>query len=257
MKIRQANSPPVLVPKTLITNILILDTASGAGHVALSMNGKLSAQQPLSTPRRQAEEIFPAIAALLDKQNLPLGELQALAVSTGPGAFTSLRVGLTAAKSLAEVGGIPLIGISNVAAAARLAPGFPAAILLPASRGEFFHSVATLPPLDANGQQPPEPSLSAVDLVRPEAWLAGLESPPRYVLSPSAEFLDFAADRLHGESRCLLISGSWLQQLASLAQDRYQRAAFDDPLFLDAAYARKEDADNSWSDLRFSPSPSP
>lgn len=256
MNIGEGNSPSALVPNTLITNILILDTASGAGHVALSIDGKLSAQQPLSTPRRQAEEVFPAIAALLDKQKLPLGEIQALAVSTGPGAFTSLRVGLTAAKSLAEVAGIPLIGISNVAAAARLAPGFPAVIVLPASRGEFFLSVATLPPPDASGQPLPEPALSAVDLVRPEAWLAALESPPRYVLSPSAEFLDFVADRLPGESRCLLISGSWLQQLASLAQDRYRRAAVDDPLFLDAAYARKVDADNSWRDLRLAASPS-
>lgn len=242
-----------LARSTLTTNILILDTASGAGHVALSAGGKLHAQRPLSTPRQQAEQIFPAIAAILEEHKLRLADLQAVAVSTGPGAFTSLRVGLTAAKSLAEVSGLPLIGISSMAAVARLAPGFPAAILLPASRGEFFLSVASMEPPGAIDSPPREPSLSEVELVQPESWLSGLGAPPRYVLSPSAELLDLAAERLPVESRCLLISGNWLPQLASLAHDRYLSEAFDDPLVLDAAYARKVDADNSWQDIRLSP----
>lgn len=240
--------------RTLATNILILDTASGAGHVALSTGGKLHAQRALSTPRQQAEQIFPAIAAILEERELRLADLQAVAVSTGPGAFTSLRVGLTAAKSLAEAAGLPLIGISSMAAVARLAPGFPTAILLPASRGEFFLSVASMEPLGAIDPLPREPSLSEVELVRPESWLSGLAAPPRYVLSPSAELLDLAAERLPVESRCLLISGSWLAQFASLAHDRYSRGAFDDPLVLDAAYARKVDADKSWRDLHLASS---
>ncbi|MCC6265659.1 MAG: tRNA (adenosine(37)-N6)-threonylcarbamoyltransferase complex dimerization subunit type 1 TsaB [Bryobacterales bacterium] len=234
----------------MTANILILDTASGAGAVAFSMDGNLRSRRSLSAPRRQAEEIFPAIDAILVESGLRLKELQAVAVSTGPGAFTSLRVGLTAAKSLAEVGGLPLIGISSMAAVALLAPGFPAAMLLPASRGEFFLSVATLPP-PAEGEPPlAEPLLTEVELVRPESWLTSRPAPPRYVLSPSPEILDLAADQLPAESRCLLIPGNWLPQLAALAQDRYLRAAFDDPLRLDAAYARKADADKSWQDPR-------
>ena len=236
--------------RTLTTNILILDAASGAGAVALSADGKLSAQRSLSTPRRQAEEIFPAIEAVLEEGGLRLKDLQAVAVSTGPGAFTSLRVGLTTAKSLAEEEELPLIGISNMAAVARLAPGFPSAILLPASRGEFFLSVATLPP-PAEGAPPRvEPLLAEVELVRPESWLAGLPVPPRYVLSPSAELLDLTAEQLPAESRCILIPGNCLPSLAALAQDRYSRAAFDDPLRLDAAYARKGAADKNWQDPR-------
>lgn len=223
--------------------------------MALSLNGKLIADRPLSTPRQQAEQIFPAIAAVLEGQKLRLGDLQAMAVCTGPGAFTSLRVGLAAAKSLSEVTGLPLIGISSIAAVARLAPGFPAAIVLPASRGEYFFSIAT--PASPGADQPSlqEPALSEVELVKPESWLLALERPPRYVLSPSAEFLDQATDRLSEESRCLLISGSRLVQLASIAYERYTAGAFDDPLGLDAAYARKKDADNSWRDHRLSPNP--
>lgn len=241
----------------MTTNILILDTASGAGHVALASDGRVCAQRALSTPRQQAEQIFPAIASVLEERALRLEDLQAVAVSTGPGAFTSLRVGLTAAKSLAEAAGLPLIGISNMQAVARLTPGFPAALLLPASRGEFFRSIATSP-LPVQGEGPPaEPSLSEVALVQPDSWLEGLGAIPRYILSPSAEFLDAVAEHSPEGARCLLISRSWVPQLASLAWDRYRSRAFDDPLRLDAAYARKADADKSWRDPRLAPSPVP
>ncbi|MDZ7638381.1 MAG: tRNA (adenosine(37)-N6)-threonylcarbamoyltransferase complex dimerization subunit type 1 TsaB [Bryobacterales bacterium] len=236
------------------SHILILDTAVGAGRVALTMGERALAQRALSSPRQQAEQIFPAAAALLEEHGLRIADLGAVAVSTGPGPFTSLRVGLTAAKSIAEVADLPLIGISSFAAVARLAPGFPAAMLLPASRGDLFLSVATMPD-DAN-LEPARllaPLLSGVVVARPESWLSTLASPPRYVLSPSPEFLDLAAETLPSECRAVLVPGNWLEQLAAIARERYLAGDFDDPLQLDAAYARKDDADQSWSDPRLAP----
>lgn len=240
-----------LVIKVLETKILILDTASGAGHAALSTGGVVRASKAFSTPRRQAEEIFPAIAALLESQRLRLSDLAAVAVATGPGAFTSLRVGLTAAKSLAEAARLPLIGISNMEAASWLAPGFPAAVFLPASRGEFFYSTVMQPPASPRDGAAAEPVCSPVELIRAEAWLAAPASPPpRYVLSPSADLLDLAAGRLPEGSHCVLISETRLEPLASIAERRFLAGQLDDPLSLDAAYARKHDADHQWSDPR-------
>ncbi|MCZ2155548.1 MAG: tRNA (adenosine(37)-N6)-threonylcarbamoyltransferase complex dimerization subunit type 1 TsaB [Bryobacterales bacterium] len=230
------------------TKILIIDTASGSGHIALASKGSVCASRDLSAPRRQAEEIFPAIAALLESRELRLENLTAITVATGPGSFTSLRVGLTAAKSLSEAAHLPLIGISNIEAAARLSPGFPAVIILPASRGEYFYATAVLVGVD--GEALEKPVCSPAELVEAEGWIASLGSPPRYIISTSNAFLDLAAERLSEESRCILISPNLLEPIASIAECRFVSGEFDDPLLLDAAYARKHDADSQWHDPR-------
>lgn len=84
-------------------------------------------------------ELIPQISALLEKHNFKAEDLQGLIAVTGPGSFTGLRVGLTAAKGLAEVLKIPiatatslelLIAASNV--------GDNVLALLDAGRGEVY-----------------------------------------------------------------------------------------------------------------------
>lgn len=66
-----------------------------------------------------------------------LGDLTAVVVVHGPGSFTGVRVGLSAAKGLCEAGGVPLIAVSRLALLA--AAGCADYALLDAGRGEFYY----------------------------------------------------------------------------------------------------------------------
>jgi tRNA threonylcarbamoyladenosine biosynthesis protein TsaB len=66
-------------------------------------------------------QLVPGIAGLLERRRLRLSHLACLAVCVGPGSFTGLRVGLAAAKGLAEVAHVPLVGVSALAALASCA----------------------------------------------------------------------------------------------------------------------------------------
>lgn len=239
----------------MIANLLLIDTASSPGRVALSGDDRFFREHPFRSPRQQAEQIFPLIRELLAERGICADALDAIAVLTGPGAFTSLRVGLTAAKGLSEALGKPLIAVSAMEAIARLAPGFPAAILLPASRGSLFLGLATLPPVEVDstveaGADPafPEPSIALVELSSPTEWRRCMPLQPRYVLSPDAAILDAAAESDGHGVHCVQVPGNPMESFAAVSWRRFAARCFADPLSLDAAYVRKVDADLSWED---------
>ncbi len=85
----------------------------------------------------QAERIFPAIAELLARNATDYADLARIAVTTGPGSFTGLRIGLSAARGLGLALDIPVIGVPSLFAIS-LAVAGPSAVLLDARRGEAY-----------------------------------------------------------------------------------------------------------------------
>jgi tRNA threonylcarbamoyladenosine biosynthesis protein TsaB len=86
----------------------------------------------------QAERLFPALDELLTRSGVTYNDLTRVAVTTGPGSFTGLRIGLSAARGLALALNIPVIGISSLVALSLAATGDPIAVLLDAKRGEAY-----------------------------------------------------------------------------------------------------------------------
>ncbi len=118
--------------------ILVFDTATTLAVVGVgTADGGLAAEASWSAGYRHGEELLGRIDGVLGAAGVGLGDLGAIVVGTGPGAFTGLRVGLATAKGLAIGLGIPLVGISTgvalVDAAHRVDPSTPlVAGLLPA-----------------------------------------------------------------------------------------------------------------------------
>jgi tRNA threonylcarbamoyladenosine biosynthesis protein TsaB len=98
--------------------ILAVETSTPSASVALLRGGEVLAQAEAEVPRRHLEWLAPAIRRLLDEAGLQPPDVQALAVSTGPGGFTSLRIGLATALAWARARNVPLVGISTLAVVA-------------------------------------------------------------------------------------------------------------------------------------------
>ncbi len=120
--------------------ILLLNTAGGEGSVALAdteVSPVVVAVEKL--PGRSASErLVPAVRKMLETAGWRLEELAALVVVHGPGSFTGVRVGLSAAKGLSEAAGVPLIAVSRLALLARAAQAEKALAVLDAGRGEYY-----------------------------------------------------------------------------------------------------------------------
>lgn len=102
--------------------LLAIETATEACSVAL-LHGQQVVQRFEIAPRRHAELVLPWADAVLAEAGLARTALDGIAVSTGPGAFTGVRLGLSLAQGMALALDRPLIGISTLAV---LAAGLPA-----------------------------------------------------------------------------------------------------------------------------------
>ncbi|KRA47634.1 tRNA (adenosine(37)-N6)-threonylcarbamoyltransferase complex dimerization subunit type 1 TsaB [Devosia sp. Root635] len=87
-----------------------------------------------------AELIFGRIAELLARNGIGYADLERVVTTTGPGSFTGLRIGLSAARGIALARGIPVVGLSSLVALS-LAEEGPSTVLLDARRDEAYFQV--------------------------------------------------------------------------------------------------------------------
>lgn len=91
-----------------------LDTSAGQCAAALiGMDGAVLGRRAERMQRGHAEALFPLIEALLEEAGEGHGALRGIAVCTGPGSFTGIRVGVSAARGLALGLGVPTVGVDR------------------------------------------------------------------------------------------------------------------------------------------------
>lgn len=97
--------------------ILALDTTSGACSVALYCDGQIH-EEFVRAERDHTRRLLPMIDRVLSAGGLSLSELDALAVSRGPGSFTGLRIAISCTQGLAFAADKPVVPVSSLAALA-------------------------------------------------------------------------------------------------------------------------------------------
>ncbi|PKQ74303.1 tRNA threonylcarbamoyladenosine biosynthesis protein TsaB [Aeromonas sobria] len=98
--------------------ILAVDTATEACSAALLVGDTLFSRWE-EAPRDHTRKILPMVQAVLEDAGITLSDLDAIAFGRGPGSFTGVRIGISVAQGLAFGVGVPLIGISTLAAMAQ------------------------------------------------------------------------------------------------------------------------------------------
>ena len=216
--------------------VLAIDTSHELGSLALANQAETLEEVVIHEPGGFSGILFDQIGTLLARHQLLAGQVGLYAAAAGPGSFTGVRIGLTAAKALAEAGAKPCFGISNLEAMARSGYARTRAVFLDARRGEVYGA--------AFGAFFSDEVVAAF----PD-WLASLPSgidelltfdfkPYEAVISQS-RFAEVPRTRV---PRALAAS------VAALARERYAAGYPGDVASLDANYVRRSDAELLWKD---------
>ena len=221
--------------------ILSIDTSSRHGGVALSdSHGAVIEARLWRSTANHTAQLMPAVDELLKALGIRAADLDGAAVALGPGPFSALRVGVSAAKGLAMAGGYPIIGVDTLTLEARphLTPDGIVAAWLDAGRNEV-----AVGRFDGNGERVREDEIAA-----PETLLEEEPTPPEGALIYCGEAAHTRQDIIRGYDDGKRQSHSvapapWtpadrLWALAELAAKRLQGGDTDDLVSLQPYYLR-------------------
>lgn len=143
--------------------ILAIDTAAPRLQLGLLLaDGRVDVSvDEIATGH--AELIFDRIAALLARNGVGYADLDRVATTTGPGSFTGLRIGLSAARGIGLARGIAVIGVPSLLALSLPVAG-PSTVLVDARRGEAYFQIfsAAATPLMEAALLPMEQARAAI-----------------------------------------------------------------------------------------------
>lgn len=212
--------------------ILCIETATTNCSVALGKDGKLLAlKEDYSNDYSHAERLHLFIDAILKENELVPGDLEAIAVSKGPGSYTGLRIGVSAAKGLCFSLDIPLISVPTLTSLARQ---------VETAAGEFV-----IPLLDAR---------------RMEVYTAGFNGNNEQVFPTRAEILAPASFKEYLDKAKVTFIGNGVEkfsaicehpnaifiseklpsaaEMISLAEDKFRSNNFEDVAYFEPYYLK-------------------
>lgn len=212
--------------------LLAIDTSTRFVGVALYNGAQVLSETVWSSHDYHTVELAPAVEQTLARSGLKVSDLSALAVATGPGSFTGLRIGMALAKGISLARRLPLIGVPtlDILASAQPVMDLPLIAALRAGRGRLaagrYRAVSGA--WEAAGK---------VELLNAQALSAGISQPTLICGEFTAE-----ERQLLARKRVNVILASPAQSmrrpsyLAELAWARWQSGDSDDPATLSPFY---------------------
>ena len=216
--------------------LLAIDTCGPSGSVALGRipgrDLEILGQTELAG-RTYSATLVSAIAGLLRSACLEVGNLDGIVVVNGPGSFTGVRVGVSAAKGLAQGAEIPVVALSRLEVLARKA-GCPSAAL-DAHRGEVYLR------LEHTGSSP-------VELLAGSEALAGIQTVPPRVAVCDEGAADVLA-RVWPQTQIVHTPPLLASDALRLGEARLTAGGAADLALLDGHYLRRSDAEIFGNDV--------
>jgi tRNA threonylcarbamoyladenosine biosynthesis protein TsaB len=228
------------VPEIAEPRLLIIETSTRIGQVAVAEGPILRAARRLDELRRHARDLAPAVAELLASQGWRPRDLNGVIVSRGPGSYTGLRVGLMSAKALAYATGCALLAVDTFAAVALQAPAAERLDVIADAQQERVYVQPFARGLGAEAWAPAGP-LAIEPLAE---WLAR-RSPAAHVTGPG---LHVYRQRLP-ESVPVVEAERWGPEPDSLLRiglARWRAGERDDVWTLEPLYLRPSAAEQQW-----------
>lgn len=222
---------------------LAIETSGRLGSVALGRGPEILETRSLSASLRHAAELLPAIDSLCRASGVTPSLIGECYVSSGPGSFTGVRIGITVARSIARFGGVRVVGVPTLDVIAQNVlrleePPAGVGVILDAKRQRVYAAayvrergayVCTAPaaerdPVEFFKQLPESSALTGegVEYFGEQVRRSGLAVVPQSARQPRAEVVH------------------------QLGNDRAARGEFDDPGRLVPIYIRLPEAEEVW-----------
>jgi tRNA threonylcarbamoyladenosine biosynthesis protein TsaB len=217
--------------------LLAIDTSTRTVGLALYDGTQVVFESTWVSKDHHTVELAPAVADALQKSGISAAGLGALAVATGPGSFTGLRIGMALAKGIALAQHLPLIGVPTLDALAAAQPlsDLPLAALLRAGRGRL--AVGWYQAQEAGWR-----SIRNVEVLTPQDLAQRLQTPTLVCGELTKEERQMLQ---HKQKNVVLASPVQSLRrpsfLAGLAWTRWQAGQTDDPVSLAPIYLHYND----------------
>jgi len=221
--------------------VLGLDTATWTAGVGLVVDGEIVAERSQHADRgAHAVSLLPLVEDVLRAGGCTVDDLDAVAVSCGPGSFTGLRIGVSVAKGLARAAGARLVGVSTLEALAKTVADGRSHICaaLDARRGEVYAACFVSAP---DGWR-----RVTLDTLTTAAALAARLPTPCVVVGDAGDAYGALFEERLGAGVTLLPFVSYGPSggvVAALGWERARCGDFDDLHALEPFYIRPSDAE--------------
>ncbi len=215
-----------------MAKILCLETSTKVCSVCLAIDGRAEHISEFdSDGYSHAEKLSVLIAESMEKAGLAFDELDAVAVSKGPGSYTGLRIGVSAAKGFAFAGGIPLISVNSLRALAEQ---------LPDEREEHL----LMPMIDARRMEVYVAGFSGggqtifptrAEIVEPESFpeMDGFER-----ISIFGDGAEKCLDSLRTRGATFVAIKASASGMAAIAEKKFQAKDFEDTAYFEPYYLK-------------------
>ena len=217
----------------MLSHLLCIETTTTQCSVALCEGGELSSLAQSNHENYQhAQLLHLYIDKVLSKHNLKTSDLAAIALSSGPGSYTGLRIGAAAAKGLCYGNDIPLIAIPTLDIVAREITPSDGHIIatLDARRDEVYCAIYTH---EYQSVQPPSPHV-----ITSNSFAEWTAKGPVYFVGTGLEKCE---KTIHQNTQFIFPKDSSYPSAAHMvkqAQDAFEKQVFEDVAYFDVDYLK-------------------
>ncbi|WP_282159515.1 tRNA (adenosine(37)-N6)-threonylcarbamoyltransferase complex dimerization subunit type 1 TsaB [Ulvibacterium marinum] len=212
--------------------ILNLETATTNCSVSVGENGNILALKEDNTPDySHSEQLHVFIKNALDTASLSFSDLDAISVSKGPGSYTGLRIGVSAAKGLCFALDIPLISIATLESMAHQARMESFDFIIPvldARRMEVYSAV-----FDANFNQIRE---TKAEIITESSFAEYVKTGKTLLLGPGAKKCDEVLSHANLVFMDSIIPSA--KDMNKLSFAKYQKSVFEDVAYFEPYYLK-------------------